>query len=293
MNPIEEHYESRLPSIENLKLYIQELQSLNLENIAIKNLADKINEYFPLLNFGEVLWDNRYHIYRVRRNKNNLIDRPFNSVEEIGLPPSQSTPFGRANNEFKPIFYGSNTEDLTLFESCQNLTESDRYTPQSFTMGIWSIKEPIRLAPIIDNSLVIETRDDIQIVLKERERIINKGISSTKFKETTKLISTFFADQFAKAPIQNHHDYKISAFFANCIEQINQISTVKFDGLLYPSVAYKFRDDNVAIFKESVSKLQLVKSYSVVCYNFDFEAGTVVKGILREGKIQQDNTIVW
>jgi hypothetical protein len=162
-------------------------------------------------------------------------------------------------------------------------------------MGIWKIKanQTLRLIPLIENQLVKNSRLDVKTFSENKEKYQSQRITSQKLKDAMKLISTFFSDQFAKSKINSSHDYKISAFFANYVKNLNKSSTIKFDGILYPSVAYKFRDDNVAIFPESLHKIEPLKCLSITAYNFNFDHATLTKGIFAEGKIDGEGMINW
>ena len=253
-----------------------------------------MSEIFPIINFGEVIWNSEYHLFRVRKNFKNTYRKPYNHLCEISIPPANLTPFGRANNEYEPVFYGSVNGDLALFESCQKLTKSEKFVPQNFTMGAWKIKEnqQLRLIPVIESQIAQKNRVDIQKAIEKSEKSINE-LKSEKVIQISKMISTFFAEQFAKSNIKSSNEYKISSFFSNYIKKISKISPFKFDGILYPSVANKFRDENVALFPESFNKLEIVKCFSVSAYNFNFEKGTLTKAIFAEGKVTGNKEIIW
>jgi hypothetical protein len=294
MNLYESYLHNRLPDIDTLKASVEELNKLDLSKISVEDLKNKLNDCFPILNFGEVIWDSKYHVFRVRRNFVNDFT-PYNNLCDIGLPPADKTPFGRANNEFEPIFYGSHEGDLALFECCQNVSEEDRFEPQNFTMGIWKVKanEKLRLVPIIESDEVQKVREDMRRINELSAKQHQEWLTSKKVIEASKIIRKFFADQFAKSNIKSAHDYKISAFFTKTIKDMNTLSTVKFDGILYPSIAYKFKGDNVAIFPSSLYKLELIKFFSIISYNFDFDKGTLAKGITAEGKVLDNESIEW
>jgi hypothetical protein len=294
MNEAERYLHHRFPEVDALKRSVIELNALDLSKISVEDLKDKINSCFPIINFGEIMWDSRYHVFRVRRNQYNEFN-PYNNISEIGLAPADDTPFGRANYEFDPIFYGSHQGDLALFESNQNLPEYERFTPQNFTMGVWKVKEneTLRLAPLIDSDQVKAVREDMVKVSEFSDQLYSKHITSEKVIESSRIIRKFFADQFAKSDIKSNHDYKISSFYATTLKAFNALSWVKFDGILYPSVAYKYRTDNVAIFPQSLYKLEPIKCLSVISYNFDFEAGTLTKGITAEGTVAENGDIKW
>lgn len=295
MTEQEKKLEERLPDIETIERSISKLNALDLNTISISELKDKIDECFPIINFGEVKLDSRYHLFRVRKNYKNRHKAPYKNLCNISLPPANVTPFGRANNEFEPVFYGSVNGDLALFESCQKLTESERFDPQNFTMGIWKVKEneKLRLVPIFDSEIAQKNRVDIQKAIKWSDKLMNDQLTSKKVIETAKIISRFFAEQFAKSNIKSPNDYKISSFFSNYIKEVNNLSLVKFDGILYPSVAHKFRAENVALFPKSINKLEIVKCWSVTAYNFNFDKGSLTKAIFAEGKVMENEEIIW
>jgi hypothetical protein len=290
----ETYLHNRFPETDTLIKSVNELINLDLNKISVWELRLIINNRFPIISLNELFWNTQHYIFRVRRNLNNDFE-PYKNLCEIGLPPLDSTPFGRANNEFEPIFYGAHDGNLALFESCQNIPESSRFEPQNFTMGIWKIKnnETLRIAPILENQSVKNIRLDIKQACDLKENKISSRIKSQKVIQGTKIISMFFADQFAKSLINSPNDYKFSSFYANTIREFNKTSDVKFDGILYPSVAYKFKGDNVAIFPMSLHKLELVKCFSIISYNFNFESGTLVSGITAEGKVESDGDIKW
>lgn len=265
-----------------------------LDNISVADLKIKLDNLFPNLTHGQIIWDSRYHIYRVRQNHNNNF-KPYNNICQIGIPPSDKTPFGRANNEFMPVFYGSYEDDLALFESCQNLLPYQKFEPQNFTMGIWKIKEnqTLRLVPIIESEIASKNRDDIKKVLKLKNDIMDSKIGDLDLIKYYKIVSTFFADEFSKSEINSKNDYKISAYFSEKMRETNKYSHIKFDGILYPSVAHKFKSDNVVIFPESLNKIEIVKCMETTAYNFNFNEGKLVKAYLAEGKVNEVGEIIW
>ena len=63
MNIHEEYMHYRLPEIESIKASAAELSQLDLGKISIEQLNDEINRRFPILNFGETLWDDKYYVF--------------------------------------------------------------------------------------------------------------------------------------------------------------------------------------------------------------------------------------
>lgn len=278
-------FENKIPNLELLKIEIENLENLDLSKINVSELKKNLDRIFPIIPFTEVIWDERFHIYRARRNNKNAVQEPFNYLSEIGML-THAKHFGRANNPDQPIFYGSHNEDLTLFECCQNVGQFDI---QNFTMGIWKVKKNEKLKLVLLNP--------VEQICTDREDLTKVG---TNFKANLKdlrrdeieyslIVSTFFSQQFTKNPINANDEYKISAYFSNYIQDLQNWSKIKFDGIIYPSVANKFRGENVAIFKNSLDKLEFTKALSLTCYNFDNDTGKLTKGIFNEGYLFGDS----
>ena len=49
----------------------------------------------------------------------------------------------------------------------------------------------------------------------------------------------------------------------------------------------------MVIFLASLYKLEPKKCFSVVAYNFDFDKGTLVTGIIAEGEVLNNDEIKW
>lgn len=293
MNELENYLYDRYPNLDSIKKSIAYLSNLDLADRSIEYLRDTINKCFPILHYTEGFLSSDHHLFRVRRNLKNGFT-PYNNLCCIGLPPVDKTPFGRANNEYDPVFYSSVKGDLALFESTQNLPEDQRYSPQNFTMGIWKVKksETLRVATILGNESVWNVRSDLREVNSSLETLIDEKLANAEVKEGARLVSGFFADQFAKEA-KTPHDYKISAFYSDSIRGMNKKSIIKFDGIAYPSIAYKYRSENVALFPESLHKIEVVKCCFVTSYNFRLELGECVKAVLADGSVLEGGEIKW
>ena len=276
------------PNLNILKKNIQSIESLDLSTISYEDLEIQLEKIFPIISFTSVIWDERYNIFRVRENINNSLQKPFNFISEIDLPKKVKS-FGRANIINKPVFYGSHQGDLALFECCQNLAPLDI---KNFTMGVWKVKKNQVLDLVILNPTkeIINKRESF----KKLSHNINNNLKSLKEydKEYSILTSSFFSKQFTKATIKQNDDYKISAYFSNYVQNIENWAQKKFDGIVYPSIANKFRGENIAIFESSLHKIEFVKALLISCYNFDYENGKLIKGIFAEG-YQYGDTIHW
>ncbi len=281
-------FEDRIPNLEELKIKINYLENLNLSDFTVVEIQKILDETFPIILFTEIIWDDRFHIYRARRNVKNAFRTPFEYISQIGIPEKADF-FGRANNINEPIFYGSHNGDLTLFECCQNIGAFDL---QHFTMGIWKVKQNQKLRMVL-----LKPTDEIsqqRIDLKKISDDYKKNLDDLDFniKEYSLIVADFFSKQFTKSNIKSNDDYKISAYFSNYIQNLKNWSNLNFDGIIYPSVANKFRGENVAIFKESLHKIEFKKALSLTCYNFDNEKGSLTKGIFEEGYLYGEK-IVW
>ena len=288
-------YHEHMPEIEVLQESINFFKSLDLSSKTTFEISELLNKHFPIQVFSVgVKWDDRFHLYRVRRNLSNSFE-PWKNICQIGLPPADVTPLGRANIENSPLFYASHSEDLCFFEANQNITKPERWIPQNFTLSIWKVSknQVLNLVPIIHSKTVQEKRADIKSYFDQSksENLISE--SNEKLNQSFDLLSEFFADEFSKVKTNGNDDYKISASYANLIMELNSQHNLGIDGILYPSVVDNYLADNVALFPNSLKKIELLKSCLATSYNFDFNKRTMTKGILKTGIIGEAGEIIW
>jgi RES domain len=294
MDELEAYLDGRMPDSESLRKSVDKFSQMDLTKIPISDLNEMLHESFPLLTYTEQVRGSGYYVFRAQRNLNNS-ETPHYNISRIEIAPIGVAPLGRANYEHDPIFYACHKPEIALFESCQDVTEEERFAPQYFTVGVWRVKQNhlLRLAPLLDNEEVMRVRSDARKVVEMSSMFRPEILSSQKVIEGTRIIAKFFADQFAKFPIKSRNEYKISAFFATNVRRSNAHTNVEFDGILYPSVAYRYKSDNIAIFPRSLHKLEVVKCFAGFCYNFNFDTTEFVNAITADGEVLENGDIIW
>lgn len=169
------------------------------------------------------------------------------------------------------------------------------------TVGVWRVLKDLHVAPIYYSDTVCKVREDIaKYKAGNREFMRSKNIVSHSPIDVSDLIMEFFCEEFSKNPIDFPEQYKFSASYARRIKQANSFLAEEhldksFNGLIYPSVAYKFKGDNIALFGENLeSKIKLETAYKIVCTDFDFDNGRLKSYFLHEiESIDEQGNIQW
>jgi hypothetical protein len=275
---------------------VKQLKSLNLEYFTDEDIHKLINRWFHIVPFTESTLKGGF-IYRARINQSK--DESFDHHDKIYAPLNPPN-YGRANKPGERIFYGATNEKVAIFEVIQSLKHS--LTPKQpifLTVGVWSLKEDLKMASIIADPKLHNIRSDIKDGWQKFEDLIENGELKLEAGISGSLILQFFSEEFTKINIRSESDYKFSRLYVNSLKTANtyvadKFTKHKFDGITYPSVALKYKGDNHAIFIESADrKLKFEDALHVICYNADFEKGTIVIGILYNAKSVLNGQITW
>lgn len=206
-----------------------------------------------------------WFIDRVRLNQ--PADVLFTRKDEISYITDQyvlqnCVDFGRANVKGQGIFYGAvlspeieqprlsayletskiykHLERFPMAPENQNLTET-------FTVSRWRILEDIEVLEMIFSEEALKVSHYAQESLKNQLNNLKGHERIQHFIEQC----TFFSNEFARNDIEQgeNYKYKISSAYINYIW--NQTD---FKGITYPSVATKYKGQNVALMPEFVDK---------------------------------------
>lgn len=292
-------YERRFTKPDDAVARVNLLKSLDLSTITDSELSKLINRYFNVIPFTSGIIRAGTEVFRARISSKN---EPFNLVSDIYAPPSHLIKrYGRANKPGERIFYCASNLKLAAFEVIQDLKHSINPAREVvfLTIGIWSTKQDLHVACILDDPKVHKLRQDIHDSFKENQSILFNGNISTSTAISNNVLLQYFAEEFTKMEIRGDFDYRVSNYYVSSLRQANEFvapkyNSDKFDGVNYPSVAMKYKGDNQAIFIESAdSKLEFVTALQVICVNMDFENGDFLPGILHEAESINNNKITW
>ena len=289
----------RFTKVDDAIKFIKELENIDLSKITDNELEKLIDERFHIFPFTSGIIPKGTELFRARINFNQ---KPFDKVEDIFIPPKEKiTKYGRANRPFDQIFYCSSNYELAAFEVIQDLKYS--FTPEReiifLTIGIWKTKVDLHVTNIFHSPTLHNVRQDIRENYEKNQKYLKDGNMPEDLLQAYNLVSQFFADQFTKAKILSHFDYRISALYSYRLKHSNsfiasQFSNERFDGINYPSVAMKYKGDNQALFFETATqKIELVNTLNLVCSNFDFVQGKLLTGVLQIAEKIEDGFITW
>lgn len=285
--------QEKLPSPVEVIKKINTLKSLNYRELSFEDVEKIINHYFEMIPLNPCMINTGATIYRARCNKNQL---PYNDINDIYITPKDLIKdYGRGNRPFQQIFYSSNDFEHAAFEVLQHHKKSRNpfNDVDGVTIGEYRVIKPLFMATLMHSKDVQKVRLEIQEHLQNEKKFLKYSKSFDGLVKSSELLLEFFADEFAKPNIIHNSDYMISVQYVNSILKSNSFGS-GFDGVNYPGVAGKYRTDNQAIFKKSADeKLQLIKTYNVMCTGFDFVKGNLICSILNESNAISSDRIVW
>ncbi len=292
-------FERRFPNPEEVIRHIDYLKSLDLTKISDSELDKSINDRFKFIPITSVMIPAGSEIFRARVNppKTNA----FNKLQDIYAPPSEFiTKYGRLNKPGERIFYGAVNFKLAAFEVVQELRKSFNPSREHafLVIGIWKTKVDLHVASIHNDQNIHDIRTDIKGRYESDQKMFKEGVLEESVLSANDMMLQFFSEEFTKSEIRSEFDYRITNFYMSTLKKMNSrlppFAEERFDGVNYPSVAMKYKGDNIALFIDSAdSKLEFVNALQVICANPDFENGDFTAGILHEMESFQNEEINW
>ncbi len=182
-------------------------------------------------------------------------EKPQN-VSQLTHPPIEwVTKLHRAGKPYKPLFYCSTHVGAILYEKGAN-------TGDKFAISTWTPTERLMLNNVGYHADAFEKLGSNR-VCPDWQAKAELDEDST---QRNVLLRKFFSEEFTKnVPKGEEYLYKISVAIAE-----HHFQQEMFDGLLYPSIAFRAHADNVALKPTSVEKklrLKIVKYISVDDFN--------------------------
>ncbi|MBP7103493.1 MAG: RES domain-containing protein [Bacteroidales bacterium] len=290
-------FEETFPSLLYVKDKINELKKLDLRAIEYSILKKRVNDCFfniPIVP-GTIIEGAR--LYRARTFPYNGI--PYSKISEISLPPKNAvSTFGRANKPFYPLFYCASNIELALNEVCRNANNPENtYIVKWIVVGEWLVKkgQNLSVSNLCYNKNALDIRDDLKKSKYISQKILhnipkeNPPLSDNTINVTTALLE-FFSDEFAKEIIITPDDYKLSVVYTDLLFDL---SRGLFDGVNYPSVASKFKGDNIVLSQKCLeNKLELINAF-IVTVGFTKTDPFMNYAILEKSKSFRGDEITW
>jgi hypothetical protein len=271
-------FENQFPSLEEAINFIPKLRAVDLSNISLDDLGEMIEDVFKTIPFATGTIPKGQTIFRARVNED---DHSFENISQLGLKPKHKVDdFGRANRPYEAVFYCADNFELACGEVLQNIKYS--FNPKGeigiTTVSEWETLRDLHVSPIYYSEAVMEKRKDIAEFKENNSEFLRaKGTVKSKTLDVSDLILEFFCDEFSKSKITTPNDYKFSVWYFMRLNKMNnqiasKYATKKFDGVVYPSVAMKFKGNNIALFDKNLfSKITFKTASEILCTDFDFE----------------------
>ena len=243
------------------------LQAIELSTLTYEE-AEEIKQYlskvinFNLMVFNDVNFEVIFRISIIKesfRIKGKVRDPKYLRYPDLNII-KESKVYNRANTCDTTVFYASFLENVAL-------RETKPQKGQKIILSIWKNKtgKPFSSYPITNASVNNQWIQKSTKAFKE-----TKEANHPLFAEIMDLNLSFLASEFIKdCRITNQYrlEYLYSAYFAERIlSPLREDDPVAdFDFIIYPSVAWKHREENIAMTTTAFSRLELVlaKEYEV------------------------------
>ena len=279
------------PDVNIIRNGIKELKSLDLSSISFDDLDKKVMAHFEAIpcSYGSI--DVGSKLFRARLNKKKT--QRYEYYSDLLAPPSSLIfEFGRANRPHESVFYTATNLQLAAYEVLnKNIRNSNRqYLDEVLTIGIWEVKERLRVANIIHHPFLITSRPSSSLGNQYIDTVLEANMLPEDI-ESDKEICKFFSEEFIKEDIKNSESYKYSALYSYYIEHKHREF---YDGINYPSVACKYSGDNQAIFLRSAKdKLIFFGCVEILCRVYKSHVDKFHFVVLSENKEVFNGKIVW
>lgn len=189
-----------------------------------------------------------YDLHDVEVTESNCIFRaiindntsPFNSINRIKYNPNPSY-ISRANMKGQGIAYYACDLDISVIEACRDELRKSSERKFYLTVSQWKIIKRFAVQIICNSKKAQSAGTDLVDICKATSAARRKKMKKKHYR-TYSLTAQFIADQYAKDKIACEKDYIISAIHSKTL-----LKSEIIDGIIYPSVGYKYKGFNYAI----------------------------------------------
>ncbi|NOQ25587.1 MAG: RES domain-containing protein [Bacteroidales bacterium] len=229
---------------EFIKKVVAELNKTDFQSVDFKQVQEVID--LLMEGFSVRLMGLRPpSLFRARKGDRNI---SFESLNELWYPPKEFVGIGRLNKAKESVFYCSDDQNVALLEV--------RPIPgDKVTILQCIIKEDyhLRLLPIGIQQYLRSKQPEFEKVQFEDE-LLEHTFSKKEDFEKNRLIHDYFVSQLTKL-VDSEKQFEYHPTVAMSINYLNPLNNI--DGVLYPSVASKFKGKNIALKTEIADKFLL------------------------------------
>lgn len=242
----------------DIKTTLEELKNTDLSKYPTKEINKLFNEFGRIASIV-VHFHKGKSVMRARPNYDN---ERFEKRSQYSYKPQEfNKTYQRASTPNQTMFYATvipdkikegeldNMRIIGVAETIPLLRDINKSGYQKISFGRWEVEKDLNLVAVVQKDKFYEESSYTRELADAYEEFL-KNIPK-EIAEKSLEISSFIADEFAKAEINNDYDYLISALFTELVTKKG------FDGILYPSVRVYGKGFNIAITPEATKKLKL------------------------------------
>jgi hypothetical protein len=248
------------------KLALQELISYRekLDKIEFNDIQTLMRESLRYIPIATAKLHKNSTIDRVRLNKKEHFyysEEKLSYIKDEKIIAENLVEFGRANKPHQPLFYGAIESEkikenrLTAYLETSTLlrdTKTELFEGELFTLARWQTNEELIVAEMVFSDKAIKENPNTAVSFKNQFNQLKEH----PMREIALQQMKFFSEEFARKK-KTHHDYKISAAYADLI--MNQGG---YPGILYPSVQSNYQGQNIVLRPDIVDKYLVLKNAS-------------------------------
>jgi hypothetical protein len=294
-----------------IEFALKEYEIKDWTNKTYDNLRDEFRSTFLSIPFFPIVVKKGTILFRGRKPL-LFTEGPFGKLSELGIKPREKVnTFGRANTPDQAVFYSSTTPETVVREIAQwyindagraqdlisrNIMQTG-FSPvtQLFTLTNWECKEDLVVSSLLFTDKGLQRNPSFH-EFDQKRKIVTQDQNENVVKSFN-LILDFFCKQFGREDIKDDEEYKFSAYYANEVFDFVD-PRIKFDGLIYSSVANNFEGENIVLTEESFKNKVKFKGaqyfYSANLSQNPLRNGlTTVVCPIQNGEYQSDGTFIW
>lgn len=216
---------------------ILQLDKIDLTVITIEEIKEILKNLFIGYTQNTPLIPAGLNLFRGIAYEN----KPTN-ISFLSYPPINFAKVNRASRQNQQFFYSAISRNVPLFEL--GLEEDN-----TFVLARWQTKKEL----LVNNIGYTEETFKILNSNRERPKWDNTGERLASKSKLNDYVQNYLAKTFSqKVPKDNLNIYKHTIAIAEKLYSEDEISNVKFDGILYPTIAMNANSDNIVIRKSFV-----------------------------------------
>ena len=227
----------------DIENYLLQLDNIDLTVITIEEIKERLKILFTGYTLDSPIIPAGLNLFR-----GIIYDNKPTNISLLSYPPIKYAKMNRASRQNQQFFYAAISRNVPLFEL--GLEEGNK-----FVLARWQTQKEL----LINNIGYTENNFKSLNSKRASPKWDNNEHSLISKDELNDFIHIYLAETFCqKVPKDNPDLYKLTIAIAEKLHSENEISNVKFDGILYPSIAMNANSDNIVVRKSFIDEGNLI-----------------------------------